>query len=473
MDDPKKKKKWCRCCFFKTSRVSGCLGHGNKQQWHGEAKRQKRVDTSKKISAPHRIASDSIASSNEKKTEMSSWTKTFYTFEVSPSNQATTRMSHSDGAKGDDVDIRAFSNSIPGDIVEFKLLTRLSIAVEWSFLVRMRAIEPFVVETTKSLSVHMSRSIEQLPPDIGRLHRLERLDLDCLDQLQSLPPELGFLGALQELHISRCQALTSLPESLHKIKTLKNVSVEYCTSLESIPVAFQNLKLQKLRLLGLSRDVILNFFAHSWSENGSAQQIFVHDCKLGERYDEILSGLPHSLVNLSLHDNSIQTLNRFLERGLPRGIRKLSLNDNPILNSEDEKDQLTLERLLDTNPFLGNIGWWSFREKAKLLTPKLQYLLLANRCGRVLLGDVKQIPLSVWPTVMEGVRGAATNQRRRDLEDTIADSRNALEASVIYSLLQGPALLNRPCGFSRCSRKRTAQEDLAIAPMKKMTCRDS
>jgi hypothetical protein len=375
-------------------------------------------------------------------------------------------------ADDDDTDIRVFSNSIPGDIGEFKMLTHLSIALEWSFVMRMRAIEPLEVETTKSLSVHMSRSVERLPPDMGRLQRLERLELDCLDRLAHLPTELGSLGALQELQISRCQGLTHLPDSIQNIKTLKTLSVEYCTGLESIPVMFQTLKLKKLRLFGLSQGVILKFFSNPWRENGSAEHVSVHDCKLGERCDEILSGLPHSMLSLSLHDNGIQALNGFLERGLPRGIRKLSLNDNPILNSENEKDQLTLERLIDKNLFLEQIGWWCFRGKAKLLTPKLQYLLLFNKCGRVLLADEKSIPLSVWPLVMEKVRGSVTvtSQRSRDLEDAIADSRNAFEASVVYSLLQGPAFLNRQWESSRCNRKRAAQEDSSAQnPMKKKT----
>ena len=354
--------------------------------------------------------------------------------------------------------IRVFSNMIPVDIGEFKSLKDLSISVEWSFMVRMRIAEPLVAETTKSLSIHMSHSISCLPSEIGRLYQLEKLELDCLDQLTSLPLELGSLTALENLRISRCHNLICLPESISKL-ALKSLSVEFCSNLNGIPPSVQRMKLQKLRLIGLSKRTILKFFSHSWNESGSLEQISIHECKLGENYQEILSGLPLSLSTLSLKNNDIENLEAFLAYRLPPKIRKLSLNDNPILNSEGQSDRLCLERLIDKNPQLGDIGWWFLGKQTKFLTPKLQYKLLFNRCGRILLNDAKSILVPLWPTVLEGVARAVSNQRIRSLEDRIADCRNAMEPSVLYSLLHGPALLNRQRGLSHARKKRVAEED--------------
>jgi hypothetical protein len=67
--------------------------------------------------------------------------------------------------------------------------------------------------------------------------------------------------------------------------------------------------------------------------------------------------------------------------------------------------------------------------------------MLLNRCGRVLLrNSSKQIPLGLWSTVLERVRGAVKGQGASDFQN------NAVEADVVYGLLRGPAFLSRPQG---------------------------
>jgi hypothetical protein len=152
-------------------------------------------------------------------------------------------------------------------------------------------------------------------------------------------------------------------------------------------------------------------------------------------------------------------LGGFLDFGLPPGIRRLSLHDNPILKSTQKSDRNYLEQLMNDYPQLGWIGWDLHLHnlhpqhaptgpndpRYKLFTAATTYMLLLNRCGRVLLcqDPNKSIPLSVGPTVLaRRVRHELCYRvsRTRDVGD------RAMECSVIYSLLQGPAFLSRPRG---------------------------
>jgi hypothetical protein len=67
------------------------------------------------------------------------------------------------------------------------------------------------------------------------------------------------------------------------------------------------------------------------------------------------------------------------------------------------------------------------------------YLLMLNKCGRVLLCSADSnvvLPLSMWPTVLSQVEDQLVK-----LRDYLGPARrNEIAASVIYSLLQGPGL---------------------------------
>ena len=66
-----------------------------------------------------------------------------------------------------------------------------------------------------------NRSLESLPPEVGRLTNLRRLDLGG-NRLTSLPPEVGRLTNLQELDLGG-NRLTSLPPEVGRLTNLRRL----------------------------------------------------------------------------------------------------------------------------------------------------------------------------------------------------------------------------------------------------------
>ncbi len=64
------------------------------------------------------------------------------------------------------------------------------------------------------------KDMEELPASVGRLQKLQKLDLGSCTGLSSLPAELGGLQALEVLDLTNCKGLTSLPDlsGLEKLK---------------------------------------------------------------------------------------------------------------------------------------------------------------------------------------------------------------------------------------------------------------
>ena len=66
--------------------------------------------------------------------------------------------------------------------------------------------------------------MRHLPPGIGKLVNLERLELACLENLEDLPEEIGALRKLEELIIDNgngCSMNVSLPRSLGRLENLR------------------------------------------------------------------------------------------------------------------------------------------------------------------------------------------------------------------------------------------------------------
>ena len=87
------------------------------------------------------------------------------------------------------------------------------------------------------------------------------------------------------------------------------------------------------------------------------------------------------------------------------------------------------------------------------MTKDLVYKMVLNWSGRYLLlpaaegGTAGRIPLSVWPAVLERVGHSGKHDYIYQNNQLIV-SGTEIEASVIYTLLQGPALLYRAYGHN-------------------------
>jgi hypothetical protein len=138
----------------------------------------------------------------------------------------------------------------------------------------------------------------------------------------------------------------------------------------------------------------------------------------------------NDMVNLNLLDSIMQT-------HTPSKLRRLSLIGNPL----GDDDRAGLAKLLKDHPELQDFGF-SDDEKSRLITPAIQYMLDLNRSGRALLTN-PSTPLSVWAKVLERANRLIEDETDSDVHYCASDDRTERQASVIYALLQGPALRGR------------------------------
>ena len=77
--------------------------------------------------------------------------------------------------------------------------------------------------TTLSITKN-DRAMKHLPSQLGTLTNLAELDISCLENLEDLPSEIGKLEKLEKLIIDNgngCQMNISLPESIGNLSSLK------------------------------------------------------------------------------------------------------------------------------------------------------------------------------------------------------------------------------------------------------------
>lgn len=85
--------------------------------------------------------------------------------------------------------------------------------------------------------LHMRRSADSMPESIGRMERLEFLDLG-LSEFLTLPESLGNLSTLKKLNLNCCFRLRTLPRSLSRLSSLTELGLEGCSSLKNRPRMF-------------------------------------------------------------------------------------------------------------------------------------------------------------------------------------------------------------------------------------------
>ena len=74
-----------------------------------------------------------------------------------------------------------------------------------------------------------------LPPEIGLLLALTRLNLEGCEQLKELPPEIGHLTALAYLSLEGCEQLKVLPPEIGQLTALTHLYLHGCEQLKELP----------------------------------------------------------------------------------------------------------------------------------------------------------------------------------------------------------------------------------------------
>ncbi|KAJ6737590.1 LEUCINE RICH REPEAT CONTAINING PROTEIN [Salix viminalis] len=74
-----------------------------------------------------------------------------------------------------------------------------------------------------------------LPPSIGFLSQLIKLDLSSNRSLTCLPDRIGELKSLVSLDLQNCSKLASIPDSIVKLKSLVTLHLQNCSNLASLP----------------------------------------------------------------------------------------------------------------------------------------------------------------------------------------------------------------------------------------------
>ncbi|MDD4964303.1 MAG: leucine-rich repeat domain-containing protein [Gallionella sp.] len=81
----------------------------------------------------------------------------------------------------------------------------------------------FAPEQATELKIMSRKDVDRIPPQLGSLINLERLDLSCLENLSALPSEIGKLEKLRSLTINNgngCIMNVSIPENIGQLQNL-------------------------------------------------------------------------------------------------------------------------------------------------------------------------------------------------------------------------------------------------------------
>ena len=168
-----------------------------------------------------------------------------------------------------------------------------------------------------------------IPPELGNLDKLQRLDLSDNELSGSIPPELGNLKNLQHLNLSDNELRGFIPPELGNLKNLQDLGLSANELRGFIPPELGNL--ENLQHLRLSFNELCGSIPSELGNLGSLQ-----DLSLGR--NQLSGSIPPELGNLgSLQDLSLgrNQLSGAIppELGNLDKLQRLDLSDNELSGS--------------------------------------------------------------------------------------------------------------------------------------------
>jgi len=286
----------------------------------------------------------------------------------------------------------------------------------------------------------------ELPAHIGRLDRLERLGLagNCL----SIPvKELCKLERFQELFITGCSNLLSndFPVQM-KLKHLKflylhNSQFQSTVSfLRWMAAHFPSLEyLEILYMEENQTDIILDFLRglDSASFKSNLKRLAMKCCHVNENHFQalMLEVLPkfENLFELNLWNNNIKSFQPIAEKienetncTVSNSIRRLQLSDNPVSFYQKKllpKEKMAVLSILKSFKNLYSLGIMMEYDS------DIHYARLINHAGRNIIEGDRDLPLSLWPAVLERAYKKAFLHIKKN------------PTGIFYLLLNRPALV--------------------------------
>jgi hypothetical protein len=163
------------------------------------------------------------------------------------------------------------------------------------------------------------RAVMELPPEIGKLSKLETLELGTLG-LTRLPDEIGELVNLKRLSLNE-NHLSALPDSVENLQKLESISLDY-NEFEQFPKSL--LHLTNIDSLSVS-DNILSTIPNTISRLTKLQFLNLANNKITHLPDEI--GELNKLNTLLLSGNCLTTLPNSAEK-ISKSFSSSSLHSN-------------------------------------------------------------------------------------------------------------------------------------------------
>jgi hypothetical protein len=258
-----------------------------------------------------------------------------------------------------------------------------------------------------------------LPPIIGHLEGLN--DLGVIGDCRSLPAkELYKLAHLQNLRLNgSTNLLRNFPVEM-KLRHLTFIDIR-CSQFQFSGHFFKWMirqlpTLESLEFYMIEKDqtdIFLEFLRTLDPVFKSKLKCLdMHMCKIDENRLKILMFeiVPkfEDLAVLLLYDNEIESIENLVDsmenyspHSISKSIRRLDLTDNPIFLSRGTNsisEQKAILSLLNTYKSVCSLGYISNDD---LIDPGIQYAMMINQVGRSIVEDNRDLPLSVWPTLLE------------------------------------------------------------------------
>ena len=130
---------------------------------------------------------------------------------------------------------------------------------------------------------------------IGRLSRLQVLDLNWCGKLQMLPSSIGQLTALKELRLGLSRSLEALPDSITALSQLQRLYLEDCTSRSKLPATDELMT----GLLNSNKSLATEWLAVGIGQLNVLKYLLVRGCT-----DEAITALDSSGALTNLHQLS-------------------------------------------------------------------------------------------------------------------------------------------------------------------------